>query len=88
LADTPSGYGELCSVEIFGQSFTFMNTAEVHNQFNGSMSFVITCENQEEIDTYWHYFINEGEESQCGWCIDKFGIRFQTIPSMGQQKLG
>jgi predicted 3-demethylubiquinone-9 3-methyltransferase (glyoxalase superfamily) len=39
------------------------------------------CENQEEIDCFWNYFTEEGQESMCGWCIDKFGLRWQIIPA-------
>jgi predicted 3-demethylubiquinone-9 3-methyltransferase (glyoxalase superfamily) len=37
---------------------------------------MINCTNQNEINRYWDYFTDEGEESQCGWCI----LRWQVIP--------
>lgn len=52
-------------------------------QFNEGLSFVITCNNQEEIDYYWHNLIADGgEESNCGWCKDKFGVSWQVIPAI------
>ncbi len=81
LGDTPDGYGEMCEVKIFGQKYTFMNTKNKHHDLNDAISFIISCENQEEIDKFWNYFTLQGEESQCGWCIDKFGLRFQIIPN-------
>lgn len=51
-------------------------------KFNEAVSFVITCENQEEIDHYWDSFTQEGEEGKCGWCKDKFGVSWQVVPSI------
>lgn len=81
LGDTPDGYGEMCEVKIFDEKYTFMNTKNKHHDLNDAISFIINCENQNEIDKFWNYFTLEGEESQCGWCIDKFGLRFQVIPN-------
>src|SRR6476619_1914096 len=39
---------------------------------NDSVTFVIECENQTEIDHYWNSFTKEGKESICGWCKDKY----------------
>ncbi len=80
LGDTPSGNTELCEVHIFGQLYTFMSTAKEHHPLNDAISFMINCEDQHEIDTYWQYFTQEGEESQCGWCVDKYGLRWQVLP--------
>ena len=41
---------------------------------------IINCIDQQEIDRYWNYFTACGEESQCGWCIDQFGLRWQVLP--------
>lgn len=48
--------------------------------FSEGVSFVVTCENQQEIDHYWNQFTKEGEESMCGWCKDKFGVSWQIVP--------
>lgn len=81
LGETPSGNTELCEVHIFGQKYSFMSTAQKHHSFNDSVSFTLNCSDQKEIDKYWDYFTQDGEESQCGWCIDKFGLRWQVIPA-------
>ncbi|MBS1551150.1 MAG: VOC family protein [Bacteroidetes bacterium] len=81
LGETPSGNTELCEVQIFGQKYSFMSTAQKHHSFNDSVSFTLNCSDQKEIDKYWDYFTQDGEESQCGWCIDKFGLRWQVIPA-------
>lgn len=49
--------------------------------FNESVSFVIPCKTQQEIDYYWNYFTEHGSESWCGWCKDVFGISWQVIPN-------
>jgi len=80
LGETPSGRTEICEVNIFGQKYSLMSTAEEHHLLNDAISFMINCEDQNEIDKYWNYFTQDGEESQCGWCIDKYGLRWQVLP--------
>ncbi|MCG8698362.1 MAG: VOC family protein [Bacteroidales bacterium] len=62
-------------------------------RLNDSVSLIINCENQQEIDKPWNYFTSEGEESQCDWCNDKYGLRWQVLPRnigelMSQPKAG
>jgi predicted 3-demethylubiquinone-9 3-methyltransferase (glyoxalase superfamily) len=80
LGQTPSGNTEMCEVNIFGQKYSFMSTEKEHPPFNDALTFTIRCEDQHEIDKYWNYFTQEGQEVQCGWCIDKHGLRWQVIP--------
>lgn len=80
LGETPSGRTEMCTVFIFGQKYVFMNTALAHHPLNDAVSFMLSCESQSEIDLFWNYFTQEGKESQCGWCIDKYGLRWQVLP--------
>jgi len=51
-------------------------------KFNEAVSFVISCETQEEIDNYWEKLTEGGEEGKCGWLEDKFGISWQVVPSI------
>jgi predicted 3-demethylubiquinone-9 3-methyltransferase (glyoxalase superfamily) len=80
LGKSPSGNTEMCEVKIFGQKYSFMCTEKEHHRFNDALSFTINCKDQKEIDKIWNYFTSEGEESQCGWCIDKYGLRWQVLP--------
>ena len=80
LGETPSGNAELCEVTIFGQRYSLMSTEQEHHSFNDALSFSLYCEGQNEIDKFWDYFTSDGEESQCGWCIDKYGLRWQVLP--------
>ncbi|MCX6189399.1 MAG: VOC family protein [Bacteroidetes bacterium] len=80
LGETPSGKTEMCEITIFNQKYVLMITAKEHHPLNDAVSFMIYCEDQNEIDKYWDYFTLEGKESQCGWCIDKYGLRWQVLP--------
>lgn len=80
LGKTPSGNTEICEIIIFGQNYSLMSTEKEHHPLNDAISFIISCDDQKEIDHYWNYFTEEGKASQCGWCIDKYGIRWQIIP--------
>jgi predicted 3-demethylubiquinone-9 3-methyltransferase (glyoxalase superfamily) len=86
--DTPGNkQGEeiVVNFKIFGQNFIGLNGGP---QFPHSeaISFQIPCEDQAEIDTYWALLTADGgQESQCGWLNDKFGISWQvTSPEMGK----
>lgn len=80
LGDTPSGNTEMCEISIFGQKYSLMSTEKEHQPLNDAISFMIYCKDQAEIDKFWNYFTLEGEESQCGWSIDKYGLRWQVLP--------
>ena len=84
--DTPGNkQGEeiVVNFKIFGQDFIGLNGGP---QFPHSeaVSFQIPCTNQDEIDKYWELLTKDGgQESQCGWLKDKFGISWQvTSPEM------
>jgi predicted 3-demethylubiquinone-9 3-methyltransferase (glyoxalase superfamily) len=50
--------------------------------FNEAVSFVVDCKSQEEIDYYWAKLTKGGQESMCGWLIDKFGVSWQIVPEI------
>ncbi|MCE1188325.1 MAG: VOC family protein [Ignavibacteria bacterium] len=80
LGETPSGYAEMCTVYLFGNPYLIMTTAKEHHKFNDSFALMLRCSDQAEIDKYWDYFTGSGAASMCGWCNDKFGLRWQIIP--------
>ena len=49
--------------------------------FNEAISFVVSCDGQEEIDRYWSRLSHVPESEQCGWCKDRFGLSWQIIPA-------
>jgi len=69
--------------ELNGRPFMALNDKRPPQDFNESVSFVISCDDQQEIDYYWNKFTaNGGKESMCGWCKDKFGISWQVVPTI------
>ena len=64
-------------------TLTAMDGPGEHNYtFNEAVSFVVECETQEEIDYYWNKLTEGGQESQCGWLKDKFGVSWQIVPTI------
>jgi len=75
--------GEVMTVsfELDGQEFVALNGGPQF-KFTEAVSFVINCETQEEIDYYWERLTaGGGEEVQCGWLADKYGLSWQVVPS-------
>lgn len=69
------------SFEINGNQFMGLNGGPQF-KFDEAISFVVSCETQEEIDYHWENLIADGgNESMCGWLKDKFGISWQIVPS-------
>jgi predicted 3-demethylubiquinone-9 3-methyltransferase (glyoxalase superfamily) len=67
--------------EIEGQKFVALNGGSQF-KFNESISFVVNCETQKEVDYFWEKLTSDGgEESQCGWLRDKFGVSWQVTPT-------
>jgi predicted 3-demethylubiquinone-9 3-methyltransferase (glyoxalase superfamily) len=63
--------------------FMAIDSSLMHGfSFNEAISFVVECDTQEEIDTYWNQLTQGGEESRCGWLKDQFGVSWQIIPSI------
>ena len=81
LSETPSGNVEMATLEILGQELNLM-TAGPMFKFNEAISFVIRCENQEEIDYYWSKLSAVPAAEQCGWLKDKYGLSWQVVPAI------
>ena len=63
--------------------FMSMDSSYQHQfSFNEAVSFVVECDTQEEIDYYWERLTEGGEEVQCGWLKDKFGVSWQVVPAI------
>lgn len=66
-----------------GQSFSIMDSAFEHEfLLNEAISFIINCEDQDEIDYYWEKLSAVPEAEQCGWIKDKYGLSWQITPSV------
>lgn len=66
--------------EIEGQRFVALNGGPQFT-FDEAISFQVHCETQGEVDHFWDALGEGGEESQCGWLRDKFGLSWQVIPN-------
>jgi predicted 3-demethylubiquinone-9 3-methyltransferase (glyoxalase superfamily) len=68
-------------IDLDGQKFMCLNGGPEFT-FNEAVSFVVECDTQEEIDYYWERLTEGGEEVQCGWLKDKFGVSWQVVPAI------
>ena len=69
------------SFELDGLRFTALNGGATH-KFNPAISFVVSCQSQDEIDHYWQRLTADGgAEVACGWLTDKFGLSWQIVPA-------
>jgi predicted 3-demethylubiquinone-9 3-methyltransferase (glyoxalase superfamily) len=66
--------------ELDGQRFVGINGGPQF-KFDEAVSFQITCETQDEVDYFWDKLTEGGEESQCGWLKDRFGLSWQVVPT-------
>ena len=77
----PKGSVLVVSFELDGQRFTALNGGPMF-KFNESISFVVRCDSQDEVDYYWSKLTADGgSESRCGWLKDKFGLTWQIVPA-------
>lgn len=84
----PDGKALTGTFVLDGSEFMALN-AGPHFKFNEAVSFFIKCEDQEEVDYYWTKLIADGgQESQCGWLKDKYGLSWQVIPDALGKYLG
>jgi predicted 3-demethylubiquinone-9 3-methyltransferase (glyoxalase superfamily) len=81
----PKGSVMVVSFELDGQHVMALNGGP-HFKFNEAISLVVDCKSQEEIDYYWEKLTAAGgQEVQCGWLKDKFGLSWQIVPAqMGE----
>jgi len=76
----PKGSAMTVSFELDGQTFTALNGGPVF-KFNEAISLVVSCETQEELDEMWAKLAAGGNEVQCGWLKDRYGLSWQVVPA-------
>ena len=85
----PKGKVVTASFQLAGQEFMALNGGPVEGfKFNESISFFVNCETQSEVDELWEKLSAGGEEGQCGWLKDKFGVSWQIVPTVLGELLG
>ena len=83
----PGPVGSVMTVEfeLNGQRFVGINGGPQFT-FSEAVSFQITCDTQDEVDYYWERLSDGGQEVQCGWLKDRFGLSWQVVPT-GMEEL-
>ena len=87
-APRPEGMVMTATFEINGQEFMALNGGPEF-QFSPAISMVVYCETQAEIDELWEKLCEGGQEVECGWLTDRFGLSWQIVPaSLGELMQG
>ncbi|HJZ76642.1 MAG TPA: VOC family protein [Vicinamibacterales bacterium] len=76
----PKGSVMTAAFVLNGQEFTALNGGPTM-AFTPAISFVVHCETQAEVDEYWVKLTVGGQEGQCGWLTDRFGVSWQVVPN-------
>jgi predicted 3-demethylubiquinone-9 3-methyltransferase (glyoxalase superfamily) len=77
----PKGTVMVAKFELDGQEFAALNGGPLF-KFTEATSFVVNCENQQEVDEFWEKLSAGGSKSQCGWLKDKYGLSWQIVPTV------
>jgi predicted 3-demethylubiquinone-9 3-methyltransferase (glyoxalase superfamily) len=77
----PKGSVMVMEFQLDGQDFSALNGGPVF-KFTEAISFLVNCNNQEEVDYYWEKLSQGGEKGQCGWLKDKYGVSWQIVPTI------
>jgi len=83
--NSPVQPGDLITVtvDLFGQEVVLLNGAPSNITFTEASSYLVSCDTQAEIDSYWDQLLADGGEAlQCGWLKDKFGVSWQITPAV------
>jgi predicted 3-demethylubiquinone-9 3-methyltransferase (glyoxalase superfamily) len=84
----PDGRAFIVSFELDGQEFMGLN-AGPQFKFNEAVSMYVDCADQTEVDHFWNALTADGgEESQCGWLKDKYGLSWQIVPKQLTELMG
>ena len=83
----PPGSVKVVDFTLFGQRFQAIS-AGPHHEFNDAVSIVVLCDDQAELDRYWNALLKGGGKAQaCGWLIDRFGLRWQIVPAILDERM-
>jgi predicted 3-demethylubiquinone-9 3-methyltransferase (glyoxalase superfamily) len=83
----PAGTAMIVNFQLAGQEYMALNGGPVF-KFTEATSLFVNCETQEEVDRLWNKLTEGGEESQCGWLKDKFGLSWQIVPTALGELMG
>ncbi|NUP66384.1 MAG: VOC family protein [Nonomuraea sp.] len=80
----PAGQAMMVTFELAGQRFLALNGGPRYT-FTEAISLYVDCTTQEEVDDLWTKLTEGGEESQCGWLKDRYGLSWQIVPRALQE---
>jgi len=80
VSGRPKGSVMTVAFQLDGQPFVALNGGPVFS-FTPAISFMVDCKTQEEVDNLWDKLSAGGEQQQCGWLRDKYGVTWQIVPS-------
>ena len=85
----PGPKGSVLTVvfELDGQELIALNGGP-HLKFTEAISLSVDCKTQDEVDTFWDKLSAGGQQGQCGWLKDKYGLSWQIVPSVLPEMLG
>src|SRR4030095_1551008 len=84
VSGRPKGSVMTVAFQLDGQEFIALNGGPQF-KFTEAVSFVVNCQTQEELDEYWKKLSDGGQEVQCGWLKDKYGLSWQLVPTVLEQ---
>jgi predicted 3-demethylubiquinone-9 3-methyltransferase (glyoxalase superfamily) len=76
----PKGQVMVANFQLAGQEFMALNGGPAF-KFTEAISLFVNCETQQEVDQLWAKLTEGGEESQCGWLKDRYGLSWQIVPT-------
>jgi predicted 3-demethylubiquinone-9 3-methyltransferase (glyoxalase superfamily) len=76
----PKGTVMMITFQLEGREFMALNGGPMFS-FSPAISLFVNCETQEEVDSFWEKLSEGGEQEQCGWLKDKYGVSWQIVPT-------
>jgi predicted 3-demethylubiquinone-9 3-methyltransferase (glyoxalase superfamily) len=86
VSGRPKGTVMTVEFQLEGQEFLALNGGPIF-KFTEAISFIVSCETQQEIDEMWEKLSKGGEKGQCGWLKDKYGLSWQIVPPVLSEML-
>jgi predicted 3-demethylubiquinone-9 3-methyltransferase (glyoxalase superfamily) len=86
VSGRPKGSVMTVAFELAGQEFVALNGGPLF-KFTEAVSFIVNCKTQKEVDHFWEKLTERGEEVQCGWLKDRYGLSWQVVPTALNQML-
>lgn len=83
----PKGSVMVVTFQLDGQQFMAINGGPYFT-FTPAVSFLVSCETQQEVDEFWNKLSDGGKTEQCGWLRDKYGVSWQIIPAILGELMG